>query len=798
MLMQYVGWQVARRAWPPSGGPLLPVRIRLREWEAWAAKEGTQEESLPHYLTEHYKMLSPAQHAAQWQRWLHKGEVLLLLDGLDEIEGKPFYLSVLKTALVTFNECPTLITCRTVSVEQHQAVCPDFPLFTLAPLAPDQRDAFIKAFPAKYRDHYDPDTVIAQLTRAPQLLPLAANPLLLSIICYVVDDVNGVVPTTRSELYARALERLLTRPPQRVEVRYPGEEPTGTEKLAVLERVALNLFAKHDRKLTFTGEELGQELKWALSEAGYGAAPAPWANALRVDLVANSAILRGNPTQGFFFLHLTIQEFLAAAALAKIITEKGWQTLVEIAGTPVSARQLVDSKAWDPRWHEVLILLAGQLEDPFPLLRLLADDKKDDLFNSRLALAALCLPEMQLASSDHHATFVDRISTTAFTNWLQHEQNSTEPVAIHLTRALPALGQLNERMGGIAFPHWLCQQLHASSGEVRAGVTKALGRMGTAVSQYPEVLLDLEHILLHDTDELVRAQAAEAFRQMGVTVAQYPQTLLALVQAALHDTDWFVRSRAARALAQIGPAAAWHPEVLSAVEAALQDDNPHVRAHAAGVLKLVDGVTIQQLPLSPVLGQQVSRDQDKDGFSESAALFNQTGETSTQHPETAFAFVQALRSKDSGVRRAVIRALGQGKEMVTQHPDMLSSLVEIALHDADGGVRTEAAAALGRVQATATQHTSVLLALVRLVLRDTDAGVRARAAQSLGQIGNKAASQPEMLSALVQAMRDADADVRFGAAEALGQIMAQGVRVFRRRWGKVEGKTIQELAALRE
>ena len=55
-----------------------------------------------------------------------------------------------------------------------------------------------------------------------------------------------------------------------------------------------------------------------------------------------------------------------------------------------------------------------------------------------------------------------------------------------------------------------------------------------------------------------------------------------------------------------------------------------------------------------------------------------------------------------------------------------------------------------------------------------------------------------MLSALVQALRDADADVRFRAAEALGQIMAQGVRVFRRRWGKVEGKTIQELAALRE
>jgi HEAT repeat protein len=88
--------------------------------------------------------------------------------------------------------------------------------------------------------------------------------------------------------------------------------------------------------------------------------------------------------------------------------------------------------------------------------------------------------------------------------------------------------------------------------------------------------------------------------------------------------------------------------------------------------------------------------------------------------------------------------------------------------------------------------------LGRLVLRDMDAGVRARAAQALGQIGDKAAWQPEVLSALVQALQDADADVRFRAAEALGQMMAQGVRLFRRRWGKIEGKRVDELATLRE
>ena len=274
-LAQYLGWRTTQRTLQLSGRFLLPARIRLREWEAWATKEGVLEQSMPQYLTERYKALSPAPHAAQWQRWLQKGEVLFLLDGLDEIEGKLFFLAALKTALMTFRECPTMLTCRTVSFEQHRTLCPDFPIFTLAGLDTDQRDTYIKAFPAEHRDRYDPDTLINQLNRTPQMLPLAANPLLLNIICYVVDDVKGVIPATRGELYKKALEKLLTRRPQRVDVRYPGEEPAIDEKLAILERAALNLFVKGDRRLTFTREELGQELKRALSEADYKKAPTP-------------------------------------------------------------------------------------------------------------------------------------------------------------------------------------------------------------------------------------------------------------------------------------------------------------------------------------------------------------------------------------------------------------------------------------------------------------------------------------------------------------------------------------------
>jgi len=48
-----------------------------------------------------------------------RGEVLLLLDGLDEIAGHQSFVVALQTALTTFQDCPTVLTCRTVSFEQQ-------------------------------------------------------------------------------------------------------------------------------------------------------------------------------------------------------------------------------------------------------------------------------------------------------------------------------------------------------------------------------------------------------------------------------------------------------------------------------------------------------------------------------------------------------------------------------------------------------------------------------------------------------------------------------------------------------
>jgi len=108
-------------------------------------------------------------------------------------------------------------------------------------------------------------------------------------------------------------------------------------------------------------------------------------------------------------------------------------------------------------------------------------------------------------------------------------------------------------------------------------------------------------------------------------------------------------------------------------------------------------------------------------------------------------------------------------------------------------VRAQAIGALGQLGLTILQRPETLPALVA-ALHDRDGGVRARAAQALGQLGAATLRHPEALSALVAALYDEDNHVRYRAAGAIAQLMAQGVRFFRRWWGKIEGKRVEDLA----
>lgn len=110
------------------------------------------------------------------------------------------------------------------------------------------------------------------------------------------------------------------------------------------------------------------------------------------------------------FLHLAIQEYLAAAWIKRQLEESdwNWNTNQKLPGNmTANIHRLIDKKSWDPRWAQVVIFFAGMLEreeDQVHLLKMLSDKKTDDIFRHRLMLAADCMAEMFPNGIDHPNT----------------------------------------------------------------------------------------------------------------------------------------------------------------------------------------------------------------------------------------------------------------------------------------------------------------------------------------------------------------------------------------------------------
>jgi hypothetical protein len=136
-------------------------------------------------------------------------------------------------------------------------------------------------------------------------------------------------------------------------------------------------------------------------------------------------VIRGAEEQEYFFLHLTMQEFLAASCLARILNgSQGWETTIEFAGKRRTVREWVDKKAWDPVWRGVICLLTGRLNDAGPLLEMLSNRKPtatnpsgDDVFQHRLALAAQCLAEIPKPVQLSRSPWINAITTEVFAVW---------------------------------------------------------------------------------------------------------------------------------------------------------------------------------------------------------------------------------------------------------------------------------------------------------------------------------------------------------------------------------------------
>ena len=609
-LIQYLTCLAADGFMKRDGRALLPVCVNLADWETWQDSHSLF--SLPQFLLEQYSKANIITTLVQWESWLYCGDILLLLDGLDEVRQPAAFNDLLVNTLEMISSCPVVLACRDETLGYYH----EFAIvFTLTKLNRLQQEAFIEQYPMR-SGKAQSNKLSRQIRHVPQLQQLASNPLLLTIICYALDDLSTMpLPGNRCQVYARTIQKLLLRA-GRVTVHWPSEPPDEHEQKYLLERFSLELLLAAPKSTQFTAKSFRAALHKSLRRSGYEN-PAPWANALRAKWIRGSGILLSLHDSHYSFLYTTLHEFLAASFLAESINESGWQKQLTLGSEVIQLNKWFESVCTMHDWQDIVVLCCAMLDDPQPLLDNLVNDADPERKDIRLALAGMCLAELTPSQREQYSDLIDLVSTKIFHQWWEQRQH-TKKVAKHLTAALPAIVLLDNQIHGSSLLLYLAEQLgsnqsrhreaslsaiHAlgeyaatpdflnllakylesSNSPIRRTVLRAVEILGPTAAE-PELLEPLSNYLLSDNTRK-SWMAMEMLKSIGKAAAQ-PYIISALANCIVHK-DEYIREAALEAASTFDEHVT-HSELLPLIVKCLDDQNDFIRQAALGVVMKIE------------------------------------------------------------------------------------------------------------------------------------------------------------------------------------------------------------------
>lgn len=307
-----------RRAWygrrrPPKADPgeLVDVPVLLKLHEVNLEKGDLRDHIVKHFADHDF----PG--AGKWtDRALAEGRLAVYFDGLDEVPSarRKEIADAIGQFMRTYARCRTVVTCR---IAVYRGEFNEDVDRTLRVQEFDERlvRRFLHGWP--WPEHLPADTVeqlLGALRDTPQLMPLARNPLLLTMVAYLYSNVyagtDQALPHTRADFYKQVTDSLLGDRQRDARFSHPV-------KKAVLQALALAAqdvrSHVHDR-LALPEREVLACVRAALEEQGR---PADRAQEVLEEIVERSGLLLAvDSGERYQFAHLTLQEYLAATRLA--------------------------------------------------------------------------------------------------------------------------------------------------------------------------------------------------------------------------------------------------------------------------------------------------------------------------------------------------------------------------------------------------------------------------------------------------------------------------------------------------
>lgn len=325
---------------------------------------------------------------------LNNGKAVLLLDGLDEVQGgstveeadNAYHKITTEINNLCKTPCPIVVTCRRQGWKDG---LPAFHNLEVLDFNEEQIKKFLESWfrsePDKARDLW------IKLEGKLRMRMLGTNPLILSLIAIVYEqDLN--LPEGRAELYSRCVDLFLRKWDLDRNVKRFSQFKTH-HKHALLKEIAWHFHCKGKRY--FPKKEIQEIISNFLHRFTI---PVEESAEILDEITTQFGLLKEQAYNLYGFIHLTFQEyFTALAAIEKI---------------PHSLPEVIAYKhsAW---WEEVILLMSAEMIDATSLLLGILHDQfdepisyqdeyqpiqreellcfNDDLFHNNLLLAARCL-----------------------------------------------------------------------------------------------------------------------------------------------------------------------------------------------------------------------------------------------------------------------------------------------------------------------------------------------------------------------------------------------------------------------
>jgi len=307
------------------------------------------------------------------ERNLGQGTLMLLLDGLDEVNSaeRPKVVGRIRDLMEMEKnrKCRVVITCRN-AVYRGEFACDVDQTVEIVEFSDQQIRAFLRTWEPHMPRERSTEQLMQILRDRPRIMALARNPLLLTIIAYLYTDTPYVIPHSRTEFYRRATEVLLDIQHRERNVYEARAKQAVLQQLALFYQDSARQREQDRRSVDF--RTVLDQVKGVLPRLNLS--PEKDTGPLLSEIVDRTGLLLSiDGGQRYQFAHLTLQEYFAAEQLF----DDGNGLFERFYKDGDTWRETV--KLWCGLNHDSTSLVANvYAEDPVTALECLADAQQID------------------------------------------------------------------------------------------------------------------------------------------------------------------------------------------------------------------------------------------------------------------------------------------------------------------------------------------------------------------------------------------------------------------------------------